>query len=234
MDFQLRDATDYAPRGELPRELVELLNTPGRFSKNVQRMMAKVAGYPLLWRPNRPWAWQLPLAALWIIGGAVFLVSAGLRGYAWGKPLGIVPEILACIVLFWPFPVAVAAPFLFRRLERRARVALDATAFVANLRDGAAREDAKLAAVVRYAVSRAGGFSEDIVRPDERGATFMRLTLIRYPLLHEFSYYVSERLGQVDPMRLGDFLAVYPRRTVSDLIVGVQEFLRVQGGRRGE
>ncbi len=61
----------------------------------------------------------------------------------------------------------------------------------------------------------------------------MRMTLIRYPLLHEFAYYVSERIGRIDPMALGDFLAERRRRTIADLVAGVQEFLRA-GGDHGD
>jgi|GEM_PF-6217145 len=157
-----------------------------------------------------------------------------IAGYAWGQSLSAARVAVGYLSLLWPFPVVGLGPLLLRRWERRRRLALSPELFAAGLSEGLPEVDPKLAAVVRYALARVGGFPEKTVRPDERSITFMRLTLIRYPLLHEFSYYISERLSEVDPMALGDFLAEQPRRTVSDLIAGVQEFLKTEGDDGGE
>ena len=220
--------------GALPHELMGVLGATGYFGKNFCRMQAKRAGYPLLWQPKNPrrwWGWAV--AVLWVAGMTQSLVSDQRAGYAWGQSLSAARVAVGYLSLLWPFPVVGLGPLLLRRWERRRRLALSPELFAAGLPEGLPEVDPKLAAVVRYALARVGGFPEETVRPDERSITFMRLTLIRYPLLHEFSYYVSDKLGQIDAMSLGDYMAERRRRTIPDLVAGVHEFLQV-GRNRGD
>jgi hypothetical protein len=208
--------------GGLPQALVDVLAAQGDFARNFCRMQAKVAGYPLLWQPRNPrWWWGIPMFVTALFGPASAVYLGKVRN------IGL-PAITALLLVLGPGAAAVICiigiQWALQRRERRHRVQVSVRC---EPHSQVSQEDA-LVFAVRYAISRVGGFDETLVRPDERSATFMRMTLIGYPLLHEFSYYVSEKLGQIDAMALGDFLAERRRRTIADLAAGVQEYLQTK------
>ena len=215
------------PSRALPEVLMDVLNSTGWVGKNFCRMRAKLAGYTILWQPKNPrWCWNMMLTFFWITGMILFLVGLRRAGYAWDQPLNAMWDAVGWVVFFWPFPSIIIFPLLVRRWERQRRQPLNAELFLTGLREKVPGIEAKAAEAVRYAIAKVGNFAEGAVRKDECAITFRRLTLIRYPLLHEFAYYVSEKLYQIDPVALGDFLSERPRRTIADLIAGVQEFIR--------
>lgn len=213
--------------GGLHRALVDVLAARGKFARHFCRMQAKRAGYPVLWQPRNPrWWWGIPMLVTALFGPASAVYLGKVRD------IGL-PAITALLLVLGPGAAAIICiigiQWALQRRERRHRVQVSVRC---EPQSQVNQKDA-LVSAVRYAISRVGGFDETLVRPDERSATFMRMTLIRYPLLHEFAYYVSERIGRIDPMALGDFLAERRRRTIADLVAGVQEFLRA-GGDHGD
>ncbi len=201
------------PREQLPALLVDVLSADESSEKAACRIGARLAGLPSLWRPSNPrwwWGWAAGAAT---IAGACWSIAD--RGTA---------SSFFYIILVVPGLLTVLFAWALKGYERRRRPTMDAEMFYGSL--GGTLAEKRVALAVRYALARVGRLSEEEVRADESASTFNRLTLARNPLLHEFSYYISERLGQVDAMRLGDFLEERPRRTIADLVAGVQEFIR--------
>jgi|GEM_PF-6077267 len=184
------------PTGGLPQALFGVLAAPSNFARNFARMQAKRGGFPLLWRPGNPRWWWQALAFPVVLSGPLLALR-----FAVGPASGSTAFFF--LLLLGPAVAAVAGMFglmkALQRKERLFRAGARTKCFAGALPPPDQGIQESTLAAVRYAIARVGGFAEEAVRPDERAATFMRITLIRCPLLHEFSYYVSERLPAVDP-----------------------------------
>ncbi len=204
-----------SPREQLPTSLVEVLRADEWGEKAACRSRARLAGLPSLWHPSNPRRWWG-----WAAGAAT------VAGVCWSLAGRGTASSLFYIILVAPGLSTVLVAWTLKGYERRRRPTLNAEKFFESLESTLAEK--RVALAVRYALARVGGLREEAVRADENASTFNRLTLARYPLLHEFSYYVSEKLYQINPLALGDFLAERQRRTIADLIAGVQEFMQAR------
>ena len=196
----------------VPLPLLDILTAKSWPQLSSARRAAAADGYALLWtsRTLRTVILTLMLAgAAACFTGMVFIARALVKPDGQLTRMGIAAMLADISLLFLP-PL-----LLWRGTFPLLRRSLSEAAFINGLENNAA-SDAKIAIVVRRALARCCGYSENVIRPDETHFSYWPSAGV---ILGEFTAYISEGLDcAINPMELAEKLRRFERRNIGDLI----------------